>query len=525
MTGKTDHKKMRPVTLLIAAMGGEGGGVLTTWIVNAARSLNLPVQATSIPGVAQRTGATTYYIEIVPTPYQGATAAEPVLDLYPGPGDVDLMVSTELVETGRALEKGFISPERTTLIASTHRVYTLAEKMAMGDGRYDGDRILDAARNMAKAAILFDMEQAALDSGTIINAVILGALAGSGKLPIEPAVFEDGIRAAGKAVESNLRGFQLGLSYARGEIVAMPPKKAASAALGAVADHAVPGSGAVAKRAADFKSLIERDYPDALHPMLFEAVGRVLDYQDARYARLYLDRLAVILKIDQARGDGDFRLTHETARHLALRMTFEDIIRVAQLKTRASRLDRVRREVQAKPDQLVKLTEFLKPGAEEFASLMPPFLGRPLLRWARRKPGRLRKTHIGLYVRTDRVWGFMRMRALAGMRRFRRIGMRYKDEHQAVDDWLTLVRRAGSHDVALGLEVAALARLIKGYGETHHRGSSNYQRIVEALVLPALDGGEAITPARVSAARDAALADPDGQGLTALLSPGLAAAE
>ena len=55
-----------PVTLLIAALGGEGGGVLTGWIVDAARRAGLPVQATSIPGVAQRTGATTYYIEIWP---------------------------------------------------------------------------------------------------------------------------------------------------------------------------------------------------------------------------------------------------------------------------------------------------------------------------------------------------------------------------------------------------------------------------------------------------------------------------
>ena len=56
----------RPITILIAALGGEGGGVLTDWIVAAASQLGFPVQSTSIPGVAQRTGATTYYIEIVP---------------------------------------------------------------------------------------------------------------------------------------------------------------------------------------------------------------------------------------------------------------------------------------------------------------------------------------------------------------------------------------------------------------------------------------------------------------------------
>jgi indolepyruvate ferredoxin oxidoreductase, beta subunit len=49
----------RPITILIAALGGEGGGVLTDWIVAAASQLGFPVQSTSIPGVAQRTGATT----------------------------------------------------------------------------------------------------------------------------------------------------------------------------------------------------------------------------------------------------------------------------------------------------------------------------------------------------------------------------------------------------------------------------------------------------------------------------------
>ena len=43
----------RPITILIAALGGEGGGVLTDWIVSAAAQLDFPVQSTSIPGVAQ----------------------------------------------------------------------------------------------------------------------------------------------------------------------------------------------------------------------------------------------------------------------------------------------------------------------------------------------------------------------------------------------------------------------------------------------------------------------------------------
>jgi len=80
----------RPITMLIAALGGEGGGVLTQWIVSAAAQAGFPVQSTSIPGVAQRTGATTYYIEILPVPARELGGRRPVLALTPGVGDIDV---------------------------------------------------------------------------------------------------------------------------------------------------------------------------------------------------------------------------------------------------------------------------------------------------------------------------------------------------------------------------------------------------------------------------------------------------
>ena len=134
MTAEGD---LRPLTLLISAIGGEGGGVLAGWIVEAARRHGLAVQSTSIPGVAQRTGATTYYIEIFPTPVAELDGRRPVFALYPGPGDVDVMVASEFAEAGRAIMNGFVTPDRTVLIASTHRVYAIGERGHMGDGRFD----------------------------------------------------------------------------------------------------------------------------------------------------------------------------------------------------------------------------------------------------------------------------------------------------------------------------------------------------------------------------------------------------
>src|ERR1700690_3342158 len=177
----------RPITILIAALGGEGGGVLADWIIAAATAEDYPVQSTSIPGVAQRTGATTYYVELYPARMAELGGLRPVMTLTPAPSYVDVMVSSELLETGRAMLNGFVTPERTTLIASTHRIYTTAEKMQMGDGRFDSERVVKAANAMAKRAILFDMQDLAARSGTVINAVMFGALAGAGVLPLPRA--------------------------------------------------------------------------------------------------------------------------------------------------------------------------------------------------------------------------------------------------------------------------------------------------------------------------------------------------
>src|SRR5580658_6995734 len=174
----------RPITVLIAALGGEGGGVLTDWIVAAAAGLGLPVQSTSIPGVAQRTGATTYYIEIYPRPWRELSGQRPVLALAPGIGDVDIVVASELMEAARAVASGFVTPDRTVVIASTHRSHAIAEKIAMDDGRVETGRLVAAIANNSRARTLFDMDAAAKRAGAMINAVMLGALAASGRLPV-----------------------------------------------------------------------------------------------------------------------------------------------------------------------------------------------------------------------------------------------------------------------------------------------------------------------------------------------------
>ena len=357
----------RPITVLVAALGGEGGGVLADWLVAAATAAGYPVQSTSIPGVAQRTGATTYYVEVYPAKREALDGRRPVLALTPSPGNVDLMVASELVEAGRAMQNGFVSPERTTLVASTHRIYTVAEKMAMGDGRADTDRIVKAAGELAQRTVLFDMADATARAGTVISAVMFGAIAGANVLPLSRAECEEAIRRGGKGVDASLRGFALGYAHATGEAAAPSPAEL----------KAWRTNPAERVRSA---------FPGETHRILEEGVARTTDYQDAAYATLYLDRLEPIAKLDRDNGGGatGFKLTNETGRFLALWMCYEDVIRVADLKSRRSRFERVRAEVQAKPGEPVHIVEYLKPGVEEVAAVLPPRalpladrLGRP----------------------------------------------------------------------------------------------------------------------------------------------------
>ena len=202
----------RSLNIIVAALGGEGGGVLSDWLIAAAAREGLRVQSTSIPGVAQRTGATTYYLEIFPD-RDAATA--PILALTPTPADIDVVAVSELVEAGRAMQNGYVTPQRTTLIASTNRVFAIGEKSAMADGRFDADRIVKAAETLAQRAILFDMATTAQAVGAPLNAVLFGALIGSGALPLSRQSAEEAIRQTKKSVEPNLRGFAAGFDRAQ----------------------------------------------------------------------------------------------------------------------------------------------------------------------------------------------------------------------------------------------------------------------------------------------------------------------
>ena len=504
----------RTFTMVIGALGGEGGGVLTSWVVAAAESLGYPCQSTSIPGVAQRTGATTYYIEIYPIHHDRLGGRSPTMALYATPGNMDVVVTSEMMEAGRALELGWVTPSRTTLVSSSHRVYSILEKSAMGDGRVEVSDLVKTANHLAKRAILIDMERLAEANGSAINAVILGVIAGSGEVPIPAEAFGQAIEKTGVAVGANLRGFKAGLDYVRGDIP-MPEERPA-------VERRAPGNmDALLAR-------VNEAFPPETRQLLEDGVRRAVDYQNLAYGGRYLDNASKILAADKANGGAEkgFKLTIEGGRYLALWMSFEDIIRVAALKSRPERMERVRREVGAKEGEPVVVTEFLKPGFDEIASVLPPALGRALTRWKEKKPSR-QNFHIAMRVKTNTVFGYVRLRGLARMRFWRPYSYRFAEEWSEIETWLEALASAAARSYELALEIAELPNLRKGYSDTHRRGVGNYRKVFEELARPAaVASGDATgAVAALNAARTAALADPEGEALRTVLVPALGEAE
>jgi indolepyruvate ferredoxin oxidoreductase beta subunit len=495
----------RPFKLLIAALGGEGGGVLTNWVVRAAESQGLPVQSTSIPGVAQRTGATTYYVEIFPVTHVALKGQRPVLALAPGIGDVDLLLASELLEAARAVITGFVTPDRTRVIASTARQLVMPEKMAMGDGRLDEARLRELVADHAAESWLCDMNQMAQQQGAMVNAVMFGALAGRGNLPIPVEACEAVLRADGKGAEANLRGFQAGLAAARAGV-----SEVGAVEEGKRTQSPLPQTEAIERELDSF-------VPEAARAFAREGVRRLARFQDAAYARRYVERLKPVCRADEAAGMQG-QLAREWARHLALRMAYDDVIRVAAAKLDPDRFRRIAASVKLKTDETIAVYEVLTPGIEEVCALLPPMLARPILHFSEKR-GWLERLHWTMDVSSTSIRGYLRLAMLAKLKRVRPWGHRFAEEQRAIDGWLADVIAGATRSGALAMEIVACAQLIKGYGATHLRGNTSHALIRGRLIAPALAGdiAPAFAAEAILNARVAALADPDGNRLAVCL--------
>ena len=474
--------KNRPICVLVAALGGQGGGVLADWLVAAARLDGLAAQATSIPGVAQRTGATTYYFEVYPQP---DLPARPIFSIYPAAGAVDLVVSFEPMEAARALSGGFVSQE-TMLITARERIFSTAEKIRPGNGTVSVGPVLEALRRCAGTMSVVDMNLAARGAKCHPNAVMFGAMMASNILPMRLESCRQAIVQSGVAVANNLAGFAAGMN-----LPAQPTN-----------DNEAPAP-AFTPAPAVFAGAVAA-LPGVLHPMAGHAAAHLLDYQDKAYVQLYLDRLREVIAMDSIAQE--YRLSLVVGRRLAAWMAFEDVIRVAELKTRPGRIRRIRGELNISDSAPLTVHDYLKPGRDELDGMLPAAIVKYL---PRRKSGN-HGTGIALKLKTTGPLGWLALHWLAAFKSWRRGTARFQCEQDMIERWLQQVAAAAADDYELACNIAELAVWARGYGDVRRRGLARLSQFFTDWSQHNPADREGLRE-RVSASLAAAYTDPDAE--------------
>ena len=269
-------------------------------------------------------------------------------------------------------------------------------------------------------------------------------------------------------------------------------------------------SSAVGSKLTATAARIQSEFPASAAVMLVNGIKRCADYQDGNYAQRYLDRLISIKDSDAKFEEENGLLLREAARYTALWMTYEDTIRVADLKTRRSRFTRVGVEAKIKSDQVLQVREFLHPQAEEFADTLPTPMGKWLLRtkWITKLIAKLTKD--GIILQTTSVYGYLLLYFISRLKPIRPRSLRFHLENERIDDWISTINEVIDIDYQLALEVVECANVIKGYGATHHNGWANFVILMEQVALHKHEIG---VHTRIAELRKAALADENGEKL------------
>ncbi len=480
-------KKSDLIKILIPAVGGQGGGVLTEWLVQAFFLEDFDAQGISLPGLSQRGGSTVYYLEAHPKP---KSEGKPLIFAqFPVPGEVDIILAQEFLELGRALELGYGS-DKTTIVTSTHRVYSTLEKMPIGSGIYSDENLRKLASAFSSEMIELNALELSKANGMdelAVNGILLGALCESGALPIDKKSFITSIEMVGVAVNASLKAFEVGWNYAHSNSDTSLSDSVKWDSFKAERSDKLEGKDKE-EYLARIKS-IESDYPSNLKEILAESVYRLIDYQDIDYADKYLNEVRNIYVIDDDTKGSNYKLTESYAKNLALLMSYEDGVRVAELKIKSDRFKRIREEMRIKDDQVFHVVDYLKPDAEEIYGLLPNVLVAPVLSftqtrlfkkiWRRKKPLTMGQTPV-----TNSFSGYLRMWMLTKIKFMRPQSHRYKKEHKLIKRYTETLNKYSTYDYKLTCLIAQSAQMVKGYGKVRRRTMDAFYRYIDNIIAP-----------------------------------------
>lgn len=247
----------------------------------------------------------------------------------------------------------------------------------------------------------------------------------------------------------------------------------------------------------DTPPLLPEGLPDGATTVVSEGIHRLIDYQSAGYAQLYVDRVRRFI----GRRDVDDAMLIEIARLMALRMSYQDPIRIAQLK-----LAEIGTGAEGPGGR--STDDVTKFRLDELIGALPAAVAEPILdvlEW-------LGWTHKQVSIRfsTKNRWGIRRLKIEAGLRRWRRFSVRYARERAWVERWLHMISRSLAKQPQAASEIVQTATMIDGYGHVYRQGLADWHAIIDGLVKPTFDGVLPLpdVAGAVAGARAAARPDP-----------------
>jgi indolepyruvate ferredoxin oxidoreductase beta subunit len=394
----------------------------------------------------------------------------------------------------------------------------------MGDGRVDSQEIIKSAQASAKRFIAADFAKVAEESGSVISAALFGAIAGSGSLPFSKEEFVAAIERGGVGVKTSVAAFDKSYEIAKQAVADLEKPKAAGVSIQIGKRPVEPGEISAEEELAMIKepasvvgsklksqaAQVKADFPEPARVMAINGVKRTADYQSIAYADRYLARLSKIREVEAKFGNGTAQLLNETARYTALWMTYEDTIRVADLKTRRSRFERVSTEARIGSEQIMEVREYLHPMSEEIADTLPTPIGKWILRTKPVTKTIEKISADGIILNTASIGGYILLYFVARLKPIRPRSLRFNLEQERIDTWLSKIESLAPINYALACEIAECANVIKGYGDTHRNGWRNFTAIMAEVDKVSKNPDAA---ARIKELRLAALADEDGTKL------------
>ncbi|HEY3181161.1 MAG TPA: indolepyruvate ferredoxin oxidoreductase family protein [Casimicrobiaceae bacterium] len=444
-----------PYGILVTGIGGTGVVTIGALLGMAAHLEGKGVSVLDMTGLAQKNGAVVSHVRIADTPPQlyatriAAGEAKLVLgcDILTGVGDEALAkmqkgVTKALINTALVMPAQFTrDPDLKFPTGSMEQ--EIKDAVGPGDAEF-----LDATK----------LATGLMGDSIATNLFMVGYAYQRGLLPVGEAAILRAIELNGAAVESNKQSFNWG------RLAAVTPAIVAAAA---IPQAAKPDS---------------QRLSESLDEMIDRRVKFLTDYQDAAYAKRYLDLVAKVRAVEAAKQPGATDLTEAVARYYFKLLAIKDEYEVARLYAETDFVQRVAAQFEGD----YKLNFYLAP---------------PTLNKAAAKDGEPKKTKYG-------PWMMSAFRLLAKMRRYRGSAIdifgrtaERKMERALIGEYETLIaevlERLSPQNYQVAVDLASIPEHIRGYGHVKDRHLKDAKMREKALLAQLRDAKAAPANAAV----------------------------